>query len=587
MSKIHLVNWRLERSLVFPIGEAGIFGALLLTNSLFTSEAIETHIIALLRVLFALSAIVSLYVHPTEPDRFITVTYIILAFYTVYSVIAYILSRGHSQFVHFLQSWGHWVDVAWYAVLITLCSGTNIIFLFGFFFTILIASFQRGFVSGLSISLICAVTFAFVGLMILPKEPNFGFGDLLLRPTYLMVLGFVISCLGGLGMKLKRRLTLLKEITSLFNPRFGVDRTIGLIMEQLCTFHNVERCLLVLPDQIKGFNLLRVDSHDLGSPIRTESIPTKLAHLLISLPSDVAVVYTSNLNWWEHWWGNYYAYDVAKGKSSREGRQESESIAVTLDANSFASVPVCFRSQGNGRLYLVSRRRRFFNNSDLDFLLQVIAHVMPVIDNIRLVDQLAVNAAEEERRRIARDIHDTVIQPYIGLQLGLAAIRLKLTAIGADVNGDIDRMIEMASAGITELRSYVGRLKGNGEQEGSLVPAVRRFAGKFAEATGIAVQVATESNIYVDGRLAAEAFQIVAEGLSNIRRHTHATNATVRLENRDGSLILGIENDGGDGQNPKHFTPRSISERSEALGGHTFVEQRNGSGTVVVVEIPL
>lgn len=70
--------------------------------------------------------------------------------------------------------------------------------------------------------------------------------------------------------------------------------------------------------------------------------------------------------------------------------------------------------------------------------MQLIEHVLPVIDNIRLVDRLASAAAEEERRRIARDLHDRIVQPYIGLQLGLAAVRQRLATAG-EVTADVDR----------------------------------------------------------------------------------------------------------------------------------------------------
>ena len=152
---------------------------------------------------------------------------------------------------------------------------------------------------------------------------------------------------------------------------------------------------------------------------------------------------------------------------------------------------------------------------------------MPILDNIRLVDQLASGAAEEERRRIARDLHDSVIQPYIGLQIGLTAIRQKLAAGGTEVTGDIERLIEMTSVGVTDLRRYMHELRDGSERAGDLLLAVRRFASKFSEATGIAVHVEATPNTRVDGRRAAEVFQMVAEGLSNVRRHTNAMRATI------------------------------------------------------------
>ena len=115
---------------------------------------------------------------------------------------------------------------------------------------------------------------------------------------------------------------------------------------------------------------------------------------------------------------------------------------------------------------------------------------------------------------------------------------------------------------------------------------VRRFASRFSEVTGIAVDVQAEEDLVVEDRLAAEAFQMVAEGLSNVRRHTQSPLARVALALRNGALRLRIENFAGPETCPE-FTPRSIAERAAALGGAATVLADVGGATVVQVEVPL
>src|SRR5439155_1830065 len=130
-----------------------------------------------------------------------------------------------------------------------------------------------------------------------------------------------------------------------------------------------------------------------------------------------------------------------------------------LDCPSFVTVPLSFRNRLSGRLYLTVAGRRVFDESETRFLQQAVGHALPLVDNIRLVNQLASAAAEEERRRIARDIHDSVIQPYLGLHIGLAGMRQKLAATHSELSGDVERLMEMTTLGIDELRRQVALLK--------------------------------------------------------------------------------------------------------------------------------
>jgi signal transduction histidine kinase len=122
--------------------------------------------------------------------------------------------------------------------------------------------------------------------------------------------------------------------------------------------------------------------------------------------------------------------------------------------------------------------------------------------------------------------------------------------------------------------------------ENVLVPSVRRFAATFAETTGIAVQVEAAGDLHLNDRLSAEVFQMVTEGLSNIRRHTHAMQANIVLAHRDNHVVLIIEDQGVDDSAAAPFTPRSITERATTLGGRVRINQHE-HGSAVIVEIPL
>jgi signal transduction histidine kinase len=260
-------------------------------------------------------------------------------------------------------------------------------------------------------------------------------------------------------------------------------------------------------------------------------------------------------------------------------------VSGVLAAESFISTPFRIRGEMTGRLYLTSARRHAFKTSEISFLLQVLDHTTPVLENIRLVDRLASEAAEAERQRIALDLHDSIIQPYIGLRLGLGAIEQQLAAGCTDVTAAVKQLIQLTEVGIADLRHYAGGLRDSSDHEDGLLLAVRRFAEKFTAAAGIAVHVEAKGELLINDRLAAEVFQMVAEGLSNIRRHTTSTWARVGFGCHHDRLLLQIENAAEEVVLP--FTPRSLTHRAEALGGHVYVACQESGSTRVSVDIPL
>jgi signal transduction histidine kinase len=541
--------------------------------------------VTVMRLLLATAALGIIYIDPSEPDRYVDITYTVLTLYVAYSAL--LCAYAWRGLPLALTPIAHWVDVGWYVLLIGLSSGTHSIFFFFFFFAIQTASFQRGFRSGLSVTLVSATLFSAVGFVTAPAEPAFELNRFLLRPLALLGLGYLTAYWGGYLTTLMRRLTLLKDVSTLANPRFGVEHTLGMLLAQLRAFYDAEACWLVMTDPLTGgHSLRRVDRRDPAGAMRGEPIAAGLAHHLLALPATQAVVTRGALRLWP--WGHpeeprMHAYDVETGARQVVPPQ----VCGVLEAASCLTVPWRQHHETRGRLFLTASRRRAFTISDVHFLLQLLAQVMPTIENIHLVDQLAAAAAKTERERMAHDLHDGVIQPYVGLQMGLLAVCDKLAAGRLDVQGDLKQLLNLTNLGIADLYRYTGGLRGCRERRDSLLPAMQRFAARFAQTTGIAVHVEAPTALSVHDRLMAEVLHIVLEGLSNVRRHTCSTQVTLSLACANGHLSLRIANAVAVGAVPAPFVPRSIRERTAALGGRMRVERSADHGTVVVVDIPL
>lgn len=547
-------------------------------------ESLDERLVNVTRFILAISALIIIYVDPSEPDRLVNITYAALALYSLYSALVYILSRRRQSVFGGIPL--HWIDVAWYLILISLSSGTNSLFFFFFFFVILVASFRSGYNAGLKVTVVSAILFVTIGYQTTPApvEAN----RFLLRAVYLTSIGYLMAYWGGSEVTHKRRLALLKDVSRLSNPRFGVDQTIGSIMKKLRDFYDADACVLINTSSAANECVLRrVDRRHPELANRAEIVGTEGEALLLAWSPEWAVTCGRSLS--TRWLNKRSCaiYNFASGESVKDADEAYAWIADLLDTKFFVSVPVYQRKTFVGRLYLTSKRNRF-TYSDADFLRQVMDHVMPMIDNVRLVDRFASEASEYERQRISRDIHDSAIQPYIGLKLGLDALRRNV-ADDNPVSAGLAELAEKTDSVIEDLRKYVGGLRDpdSSAAVNVLVSSVQRHARKLGEFYDIQVEVDVATHINLNDRLAAEVFQIVREGLSNIKRHTTSTTARISLTSRNGDMILDIENESSNSESQNTFIPRSITERTVALGGRVSVNLSDDRRTIVSVIIPM
>lgn len=548
----------------------------------FSIEAVDDRIICLMRLLLAVSALTITFIEPASSDRLVGITHTLLIGYCLYSAVFHFLARRGSFPVSIDLI--PWIDMVWYLVLIAITNGTNSIFFFFFFFSILVAAFRSGFGAGVRITIVSAFLFSIIGYATAPPEQEFELNRFLIRPIYLIMLGYMVSYWGGQEIKFKRHLMLLKDVNRLSNPRFGIDRTLSDILNRLREFYEAESCMLITFDSSGTTYNWRESSHD--NPVDNLKIEqTKAAAPLVKLPGELAIFYQNNTGFWYRKTKSR-VYNVSTGNEVEIAPNICIALADLLAAESFLTVPVIEREEMVGRLYLISRQNSF-GRSEVEFISQLINQVMTVVENVALLDHLASSAADRQWQKISHDLHDSTIQPYIALKLGLEALELNCAA-GKVIEKDIEKLIKLTDSTIAELRGYVTGFKDKtGEAKGNiLLPSVKQQVIKFQEFYGIKVTVEAPDDFQLNDRLAAEAFQIVSEGLSNIKRHTKAKQAAIRIYLGAERLFLEIEND-----NPKtdailDFVPKSIVERAKSLGGTARVENLD-SQTKVFVEIPL
>ncbi|HEY2981354.1 MAG TPA: histidine kinase [Anaerolineales bacterium] len=503
--------------------------------------------------------------------------------YSVYSAIVYAVPWRWRRFTKIPSFWEHWIDLAWITSF-ALCSQMSPALQLGLLFPVLAAAIRAGFSSAVLVTLASAIVCAWFELTSTTPAPD-GRLQVPVCAGIILILGYALARWGGFEIRLKRRLEFLAEAAKISNPRLGAEHIFDSMMRRLLKFYDADASLLVMREaDSEEVTLRRLSRREAATATGPEPIPQELATLL-ELPPGSAAIYRSQPARRVFGRAYYREYSMTEGKGSMKSRCPSPKIAAALDAESFVSVPVVYRDLSLGRLFLTSGKRKKFEDSDMYFVLQVIEQVMPIIDNARLMDRLIVEAAAEDRKKIARDLHDGVIQPYIGIRIGLDALRRKADA-GKVGSEEIDRLIEISDSGLGDLRSFVSGLRNRADHQTDLPSAVRQFARRFGDVTGISIQVDVENDFAISKSVAAEAYLIIREGLSNIRRHTQSTRARVGLACPNGELEIRIE-DLENGCLTKPFLPRSIVERVEALGGRSKVEPGPSNGCSVLVQVPL
>ncbi|MDQ3060662.1 MAG: histidine kinase [Pseudomonadota bacterium] len=543
----------------------------------------DAKMVSRMRLVLAIAVLLAVFIDPAGLSSVNRLTWLVLFGYLAHSSVVYVYSQLDNLL---LQSrLVHRLDVLWFAAIVGFTGGVNSLFFLLFFFAILVSSFRWGLEEGARMTMASAVLFALSGLLL---ETGNELPRLLLRTTFLLALGYMCVRWGESKVRLMRQLALLRDVSRLSNPRFGVDHTITSILKKSCVFFNASSCILVMQDKESGVYFLRTVRDDDASPcLHAEKIDATVASPFMDFSEHQVIVYNH-----PQWSAMAFvleeslACDTEGQHWRRQGVEPAKRLAEMMDACSFISAPVLLRKQ-QGRIYAVSKKMTF-DKADALFISHMAAQAFPVLESIELLDKMASEAALQERKKMSLDLHDTAIQPYIGLKLGLGALRNKASTDNP-LLPEIDKLMSMAEKVISDLRHYAMNFKTVSRSlEPIFLMVLRQQADQFREFYGVDVDISMSHEIVVSDRLSAEVLQMVREGLANICKHTLAQRGSIKIDCINGWLSIQIENESlGSCIEVADFVPRSLSERAAGLGGNVHVMQIPQGNTVVHVEIPV
>ena len=213
------------------------------------------------------------------------------------------------------------------------------------------------------------------------------------------------------------------------------------------------------------------------------------------------------------------------------------------------------------------------------------------VDEIRAVQQQLLRSREEERARLARDLHDGPIQVLVGLNLELGLL-MATQAGPLEPQGLGDLRAEVQDL-LSELRQVCAELRPPMLDTLGLSAALRALVEEWSADHGVAVEleITPDARIrHLPDDVAVNLYRVVQEALSNVARHAAARRVTVRLAGEDAGLVLMIGDDGRGFRVPDdlhdltaqgHFGLAGMAERAALIGGRWTVESAPGQGTTL------
>ena len=211
-------------------------------------------------------------------------------------------------------------------------------------------------------------------------------------------------------------------------------------------------------------------------------------------------------------------------------------------------------------------------------------------DRRQLLERV-INAQEEERKRVARELHDETGQALTALLMSLESVEANLPETSAPLRASLHRSILLTQNALRELRGIIVDLRPSALDDLGLIPAIRRYAEEHLEPRGIEVALDTRAwpRERVSPSVETVLFRTLQEAINNVARHAQAQHVRLTLAATPEELIGQVEDD-GQGFDPQE--PRAgwgllgMRERVNLVGGRVDVQSAPGKGTRVEIRIP-
>ncbi len=543
-------------------------------------------VVATARVFLAFASLLAIYLDPTEPARYAAVAYGLMVFYALFSTAVLIGSRRITASAGFPRLVVHGVDLAWASCIILFTEGPNSPFFLFYSFVLLAAAYRwssretllTGAFAFLLMWLEAGVLRRSIGLL----EGEFELNRLIMRTTYILMMAALMGYLADEDRLIRGESAFVTRTLARIQGESGLFHAVSGTLDAFASLFACRSALLISRELETGRAYLweRTRAED-GSwlPLRLEEINATQAEELWN--SESRSVFVTNED------GRFY---------SDRKKVEFPELPQLKRAGWMMCANVPFSDDWQGQLLLIEPEIGF-RESQSRFLASAAQQIAPALHSLYLIRRLRARASALERARVARELHDGVIQSLLSLELQVDVLRQQAGSDAPALAGDLQTVQKQVHQQVREVRELMEQMKPAAKDPRDFLESMGSIAERFGRESGIPTSfVSSLQEVKLRPGLGRELSRILSEALVNTRKHSGATQVVVRFAAANGLWMLEVD-DNGRGFD---FTgvlqleqlaaarkgPVVIRERVQGLGGNLRIESTPGKGARVQVSIP-
>jgi signal transduction histidine kinase len=404
----------------------------------------------------------------------------------------------------------------------------------------------------------------------------------------LLALAFLAGALVGEDRRLRMEAAMMIETHARVRRRNGIRATMEAALEEVVTFLGAQELLLAVADQASDRAYLwHMQRGPQAPPLRLVEMTSADRERYLFPGSDGAWAVIRHQTEWEEL--------VLDGESHRTPVYIRDRVLDLVRHHPFDALLTASDRLGDwvGRVFLLGGRDCRWGEAEARFLQRYLSGIAPLMHNSYL-RRLRTRVGAQERARVARELHDGVIQSLFGLEMRVDVLRREATdhTMAQELKG-IQLLLRHEVVALRELMAQMRPLDLGPDQ---LIDYLADSVDRFGRDTGInAAFVSDLEEVSLPSNVCSELARVVQEAMVNVRKHSGARNLLVRLGRAGGRLQLVIDDDGRGfgfaGRLTQHDLdaqrkgPSVIRERLRSIGGDLTIESIPGRGARLEIGI--